>query len=74
MPHDTRHMIDLYQHIREDDRRRQMLHQDMFILMSATVSEDTGMGQNRALHAVVAVDTTLPRHRSACDVPFQDAV
>ena len=31
VPHDPKHMVDLYQDVREDDRRRQMLHKDIVI-------------------------------------------
>jgi len=31
VPHDPKHRIDLYQNVREDDRRRQMLRQDIVI-------------------------------------------
>ena len=74
MPHDPRHMIDLYQNIREDDRRRHMLHGDIVISMSSMVSEGTGMGR-------MELSTKSPqltqRHSAtgyAGDVPFQDAV
>jgi hypothetical protein len=35
--HDPKHMIDLYQNVREDNRRRQMLHQDIIIEAEAGV-------------------------------------
>ena len=65
VPHDQEQMNDLYQSIREHNRRRQMLHEDSVILMSSTVSEGAGMGQDRAIHVVDADDTTPQCHRFA---------
>jgi hypothetical protein len=48
VPHDPKHRIDLYQNVREDNRRRQMLRQDI-VIEAEVGSSSWGVKRNRSV-------------------------
>jgi hypothetical protein len=67
VPHDPKHRIDLYQNVREDDLRRQMLHQDIVIEAEVGLS-DRGVKRNRSVSRCSVINRSKYPNLGIADV------